>query len=161
MRNNGILTITGSSLYGNRVIDAGGGGVEWYFGYLNHNNDLNCKDWRSRDRVWDFTSHALTFFNEHLPFDEMESQDELISDEQQYCFAKTGEVYAVYLPVGGSATLDLSGQSGSFEVKWYDPRSGGGLQDGSVSTVEGGTSVSLGNPPADAGQDWAVLVSKS
>jgi hypothetical protein len=67
-------------------------------------------------------------------------------------------VYAVYLPDGGTTTLDLSDASGAFDVKWYDPRHGGELQDGSVTSVEGGGSASLGNAPAEPASDWAVLV---
>ena len=47
---------------------------------------------------------------------------------------------------------------GAFEVKWYDPRFGGELQDGSVRTVEGGGIRNLGQAPAERTKDWAVLV---
>ena len=47
-----------------------------------------------------------------------------------------------------------------FEVKWYNPRSGGDLKDGSVKTVNGGGRRALGNAPAEPGKDWAVLVRK-
>jgi hypothetical protein len=43
-------------------------------------------------------------------------------------------------------------------VRWFDPRHGGALQLGSVHQVHGPGRVSLGQPPADTGQDWAVLV---
>lgn len=151
-------TVRANVLWGNLM--AGGGGVEWYFGYLNHNNDLGCEDWRSRDRMWEYTKYGLDFFNNHLPFDEMQSRDELMADKAHFCFAKEGAVYAVYMPFGGSADLDLSGQSGSYEIKWYNPRTGGDLQDGTITSVEGGARVSLGDPPAEPGRDWAVLVRK-
>lgn len=51
---------------------AGGGGVEWYFGYQRPHNDLDLEDFRSRDRLWDYTRFARQFFEEHLPFWEME-----------------------------------------------------------------------------------------
>lgn len=145
-------------LWGNLM--AGGGGVDWYFGWRNHNNDLQCEDWRSRDRVWDFTRHALTFFNTHLPVGEMTIQDNLVTGAQNYCLAKPGEVYAVYFPFGGTASLDLQQESGTFEVSWYDPRAGGGLQKGEVAEAEGGTVVALGAAPKEANRDWAVLLTK-
>ena len=74
-------TIRHEVLWGNLM--AGGGGVEWYFGYRNHNNDLGCEDWRSRDRMWDYTRFALDFF-EKIPFWKMKSHDELITDEKSY-----------------------------------------------------------------------------
>jgi hypothetical protein len=73
-------------------------------------------------------------------------------------FAERGEVYAVYLPDGGTAELDLTGTTGRFEVRWYDPRFGGELQAGSVKTVGGGGKRALGLPPQEPEKDWAVLV---
>ena len=46
-------------------------------------------------------------------------------------------------------------------MKWYNPRAGGELQDGTVRTPKGGGSRSLGNAPADATNDWAVLIRKA
>ena len=43
-------------------------------------------------------------------------------------------------------------------VKWFNPRTGGALQDGSVTKVTGPGKVSLGQPPTDSEEDWAVLV---
>ncbi|MHB8900121.1 MAG: hypothetical protein ACYC6Y_15335 [Thermoguttaceae bacterium] len=47
------------------------------------------------------------------------------------------------------------------EVRWYDPRSGGDLQQGSVPAVQGPGPVSIGSPPRDVDKDWAVLVRKT
>lgn len=77
---------------------AGGGGVEWYFGYQYPHSDLNCEDWRSRELLWDQTRIALEFFHRYLPFDKMECRDDLTEAADDYCFAWVGEVYAVYLP---------------------------------------------------------------
>ncbi|MDX2245959.1 MAG: DUF5060 domain-containing protein [Bacteroidia bacterium] len=143
-------------LWGNLM--AGGAGVEWYFGYLNPHNDLGCEDWRSRDRMWDYTRYALDFFQKHLPFHEMKSADEKVSGEGNYVFAKEGELYAIYLSSGGMATLNLAGQTGTFSVQWYNPRSGGELQSGSVKEVVAGSVVSLGEAPSDPENDWAILL---
>ena len=80
------------------------------------------------------------------------------NDNSKYCLAKPGELYLVYLPKGGTTELDLSAATGSFTVKWFNPRAGGKLADGSVKSVKGGGGVSLGQPPTDADQDWVVLV---
>jgi hypothetical protein len=140
---------------------AGGGGVEWYFGYENHDNDLNCEDWRSRDQLWDQTRIALEFFRNHLPFRSMVSLDTLTTSPEDYCLTKPGFIYAIYLPDGGTTSLDLSCMSGRFSVKWFNPRSGGGLIRGLVSEIEGGGWVSVGKPPEDVENDWAVLVEKT
>ena len=140
---------------------AGGGGVEWYFGYEYAHNDLNCEDWRVRDHMWDITRYALEFFQQHLPFHEMSHHDKLTSSPEDYCFAAPGKIYAIYLPNGGSTHLDLGNNTAAFEIKWYNPRTGAPLVDSSVTTVQGPGTVSIGSPPADANKDWTVLVRPS
>ena len=144
---------------------AGGAGCEYYFGYQNHQNDLICEDWRSRDASWDYCAIAINFFHDNeIPFWEMECHDQLIGnpkrDNSKYCFAKADEVYLVYLPNGGTSSLDMTGASGDFKVMWFNPRTGGDLQTGSVKSVAGGATVELGTPPSDEGEDWLVLARK-
>lgn len=141
-------------LWGNLM--AGGAGCEWYFGYKFAHNDLNCEDWRSRELMWDQTRYALEFFHKYLPFHQMSPDDSLVS--RGWCLAKSGEVYAVYLPDGGSTELDLA--EGSYTVHWYNPRAGGELQSGSVKKVAGPGAAELGNPPAGGDKDWAILCRK-
>lgn len=145
---------------------AGGAGNEYYFGYQFVENDLVCEDWRSRDQSWDYCRIAIGFFHDNqIPFWEMKNVDQLVGNPQRrptkYCFAKTDDVYLVYLCDGGSSSLDLSGAKGDFDVRWFDPRSGGGLQSGSVKSVVGGGMVQLGNAPADPQQDWLVVIRKA
>jgi hypothetical protein len=52
----------------------------------------------------------------------------------------------------------LAYSAGSFSVKWFNPRTGGALVDGTVRSIEGGKPAALGNPPADASEDWLILV---
>jgi hypothetical protein len=150
-----------ATLWGNLI--AGGAGVEYYFGYQLPQNDLVCQDWRSRDKSWDYCRIALEFFRDNrIPFWEMKNANALIgnptNDNSKYCLARAGELYLVYLPNGGTTALDLSGVSGSFTVQWFNPRSGGPLVDGAVKSVNAGGQVALGPPPADAAQDWLVVI---
>jgi hypothetical protein len=149
------------TLWGNLM--AGGAGVEYYFGYALPENDLVAEDFRSRDKSWDYCRIALEFFRaEKIPFWEMQNANALIGnkkdDNSKFCFAKPGELYLVYLPSGGSSDLDLSGVKGTFRVKWFNPRTGGKLLNGGVRSVKGGAKISLGAPPAEAGEDWLVVV---
>jgi hypothetical protein len=141
-------------LWGNLM--AGGAGCEWYFGYKFAHNDLNCEDWRSREKMWDQTRYALEFFHEHLAFTEMRSADELTKANDDYCFAKPGYVYAVYLPDGGTTEVYLA--AAKYKVRWYNPRSGGRLQAGSTTEMSGPGYRSIGLPPADPKRDWVALV---
>jgi hypothetical protein len=137
---------------------AGGAGVEWYFGYEFPHNDLHCEDWRSRDHLWDLTRLAVEFFHTYLPFEQMSHADGLTAAPDDFCFAQPGFCYAVYLPHGGSTTLDLQQHDFQFEVEWFDPRQGGDLQRGSVESLSGPGAVSLGTAPANPDADWVVLV---
>lgn len=147
-------TIRHKVLWGNLM--AGGAGVEWYFGYQYPNNDLNCEDWRSRKILWDQTRHALEFFHKNLPFTEMINSDDLTTAKNDFCLAKEGEVYAIYLPDGGSTGIKLA--PGRYSVKWYNPSTGGELADGTVGFLSGGSVVSTGLPPENNGKDWVCLI---
>ena len=144
---------------------AGGGGVEYYFGYTLPQNDLGCEDWRSRDKSWEYCRIALDFFyNNEIPFWEMRNADSLVGNKDnnnsKYCFAKPGAVYVVYLPRGGTTELDLGHDTISFRVLWFNPRKGGMLQDGNIKKVMGSGKTFLGKPPSEPDDDWIILVKK-
>ena len=145
-----------SSIWGNLM--AGGSGTVFFFGYAYPNSDLDMEDWRSRDHFWDLQRYAHEFFTLYLPFHRMRHADGLTTDPRDFVFASPGEIYAIYLPEGGISELDLTAATGEFEVKWYDPRFGGALQDGSVRTVRGGALRSLGQAPREPDKDWTILV---
>ncbi|HEU4961558.1 MAG TPA: DUF5060 domain-containing protein [Sphingomonas sp.] len=144
------------AIWGNYM--AGGTGVMFFF--TDPIGDLNVEDFRTRDHLFDLIRYAHDFVTDYLPFEQMHHADDLTPLANDYVFAKPGQVYAVYLPDGGTTTLDLSKASGTFEVKWYNPRTGGSLQDGTVRIVQGGASRSLGKAPTDVTSDWAVLIRK-
>ena len=67
----------------------------------------------------------------------------------------------MYLPSGNTTTLDLSNAAGQFTVEWFDPRNGGGMKKGSVTTVSGGAAVPLGMPPDSPNEDWLAVVRRN
>jgi hypothetical protein len=149
------------TLWGNLM--GGGAGVEYYFGYVLPDNDLTLENFRSRDKSWDYARIALGFFRDQkIPFWDMVNADLLVgnptNDNSIFCFAKAGEVYLVYLPNGGSAALDLAGVTGQFNVSWFDPRSGGALKRGSVTSVKAGGKAALGTAPDSPDEDWLIVV---
>jgi hypothetical protein len=151
------------TLWGNLM--AGGAGVEYYFGYQMLENDLVCEDFRSRDLSWEYCGYAINFFHDHnIPFWRMRNRNELVGNldasNTRFCLGREGEIYVVYLLEGGTTDIDLSETSGTFFVKWYNPRTGGSLKNGSISSVQAGKKVSLGNPPSDPDEDWTVLIAK-
>ena len=143
------------ALWGNLM--GGGAGVEWYFGSSFAHMDINCEDWRSRDRLWDQTRYALEFFHRHLPFWEMEPNNQLASGAPEArVLAKGDALFAVQLPSGGSPSLKLG--AGAYSIRWYNPRAGGPLVEGTVKSVRGPGVQPIGAPPVDAGKDWVALV---
>ena len=62
--------------------------------------------------------------------------------------------------------VDLSGFTpGAYEVGWFDPRRGGPLQKGSITTLRWDGEalkrehvLKLGDPPREPDRDWAVLI---
>ena len=118
-------------------ISAGSAGIEWYFGYQEEHNDLIAEDWRSRDKLWDYTRHAMDFYHDNnIPFWEMKNANGLTRSEKDFVFARPGEVYVIYLPDGGASTLNLANHAETFSVEWYNPREGGELQKGRALEVE-------------------------
>jgi hypothetical protein len=140
-------------LWGNLM--AGGGGVEYYFGYNTGETDLTSQDYRSREKSWKYAKYALDFFKTYLPLTGMKPLD---NSSSGWSFGKEGDTYVVYLKAGGSSQITLP--SGKYTIKWYNPGAGGELQNGSTTSLDSGT-VSLGNPPSDNTSDWAVLIRNS
>lgn len=146
-------------LWGN--IMAGGAGVEYYFGYGHDNSDLTCQDFRSRANMWRQSLYALDFFRKFgVPFQSMSNANNRISNGN-WCLAErdNGSTLVLYLPSGGTAAIDLSGLSSeTYDLKWYDPRNGGDLYDGSIKSVPRGPSRPIGFAPYNKDEDWVVLV---
>jgi len=141
---------------------AGGWGTEWYFGYKHPHSDLTCQDYRSRDLFWDMGVICINFFAENdFPVTEMTSMNELISSEGDFCFAKEGDTYLILLKKGGESQLDLKEFEGSYSTKWFDPRNGGTLKNGSIKNIKGNGIQSLGIAPNDPEKDWVVVVHRN
>lgn len=144
---------------------AGGGGVEYYFGYKAPENDLKCEDWRSRDKTWAYSAIALAFFDDHaIPFWEMKNRNDLIGADPKknegYCLAKPGEIYLIYLPEpSDKVKLDLGKAKGSYSLQWFNPRQGGELVDGALFAV-GGTLTLPFPPTKEKGDDWLAVIRK-
>ena len=113
--------------------------------------------------TWDYARYAHEFFTgQNIRFWEARNANDLVgkaeNDTSKYCLAAPGDVFLVYLADGGSTELDLSGVAGDLQVQWFNPRTGGNLEDGSVRRVAGGGKVPLGEAPTDKIDDWLVVV---
>jgi hypothetical protein len=90
---------------------------------------------------------------EQLEYWKMSPHRELVSSgAEAYCLAEPGRQYMVYAPGGGNVKLDLSGASGTFRVRWLDPRKGGYSHE---TEIHGGAVQTLQAP---SGEDWVAFV---
>lgn len=148
---------------------AGGEGLFQYVGYdVPSFNDITIEDFRRMEISLNYLIHAKHLFslpqiNALLP--EMRADDGLVGNEggteAPYCYAKPGDAYIIYrMDHKGQKTLDLTGVSGAFDVRWFSPRKGGSLQTGSIPTVQGGGRVDLGNAPSENDNSWAIVVTR-
>lgn len=159
-KNNNHTVVRYKALWG--TLMAGGGGVEWYFGWDNNgpDSDLSSENFRSRNEWWDYNRYAMHFFRDHLPFWRMRSYDSLTKMDTDYCFAEPGNIYAVYMPSNYSNELNLETFDEKFTVEWFNPRTGEGLIKGSVITINGPGWQKIGYPPYETEEDWVALVKK-
>ncbi len=139
---------------------AGGAGVEWYFGAQHPNNDLTSEDWRNRHNLWTQTKHALDFFNDFVPFWELQPVSSLLSDGQGYAASIPGELYLVYVPAGQQLQFDFELVGGEFSVDWFDPKAGGSLRQAKVTKTSGFGKQKLITPDSPKQQDWVGLIRK-
>ncbi|MFW5749031.1 MAG: DUF5060 domain-containing protein, partial [Chloroflexota bacterium] len=153
--------IVREAMWGNLM--GGGGGVEWYFGYQTSVfGDLQTEDFRLAEPLWQQSRIAVDFFQTYIPFWEMEP-DNSLAVSNAWVLAEPGFVYLVFLPDGGTdVRLDLGeNNTATYDVRWFDPRSGGGLQLGSIPQISGTGKQMIGAPPAEPGREWAALISST
>jgi hypothetical protein len=141
-------------LWGNLM--AGGGGVEWYFGYNYPNNDLNCEDWRSRSNLWEQSRIAIDFFQDHLPFHRMQPADQLVSPKTNYALVDEERLLVVYIPSGGASSIKLNPLN-TYMLNWFDPVSGGELIDDDTTRYSGKVDLNFRIKNRDIRQDWVAV----
>lgn len=138
---------------------SGGGGFEWYVQQDGggHSFDQQIDDFSILGPALTWTGYATGFFDV-LPVQEMAPNHNLGSGPtgNTYVLAKPGESYAVFNDrTGSNLRLDLRGDSATYIVSWFNPRTGEYTRSGSVT---GGATVDLGSAPNQTGEDWAVML---
>jgi len=138
---------------------SGGAGLELYMGGRG-GADQNLQNFRQYAELYRWASYARRFVEEQLPFWEMQPSDALLTgetNEQGQVFAKPGHTYTIYYPnASATGTLNLSNTPGTFDLRWYNPRTG--AFEGTTTSVSGGRQVNLGSPPSTASDDWVALL---
>ena len=149
--NPNVDTWTNNSLWAG--ICAGAVGAHYYAG---GGQDITGDNYTNYEPYYERMRHAKDFFEENeIPFWEMSANNNAINTG--FLLSKPEAYYIGFLKNGGSATIDLEG-NGEYEVKWFNPRDGGSLLDGSIETVSAGNNVDIGTPPNETSQSWVVLI---
>jgi len=95
-------------------------------------------------------AHMVKFFSS-IEWWKAEPHDELVNNGA-FCLAELGHRYAIYLPRGGNVTVSLD--SGQYEVKWFNPRSG---EYSGAQVVSGPVWASAS---AEDREDWAIVIKR-
>ncbi|GIW95025.1 MAG: hypothetical protein KatS3mg110_3066 [Pirellulaceae bacterium] len=94
-------------------------------------------------------------FMESIPFWQMTPRNDLIRHGHAFCLAAPGQVYALYLPLGGPVAVELQNGS-SYRVAWWNPANDRHGRFEAEMTVAGGVQTLA--PPGPG--DWAVRLTR-
>lgn len=127
-------------------------GVEVYLDITNENLRYSEEPFQLMKHTYDF------YIDNNIPFYNMYNQDEIV--DQGFCHGDEFQNYVIYVKkwTEGPTTIDLVGE---YEVKWYNPREGGALQDGTVTSLTTGQDLDLGDPPSELEEDWVIYLKNS
>lgn len=147
-----IETWTNNALWASII--AGSAGIHYY----SHNGDITIDNYTLHAPYYQRMKYAKHFFEDHnIPFWNLHNDNSAISNG--YLLTDNNDYYIAFLPKGGTTTIHISG-SDMFNVKWFDPRNGGDLQNGSITNVSSGNNISIGNAPNNKSSSWVVLLEK-
>ena len=104
------------------------------------------------DTVWTELGGARKFM-ESIPFWVMHPDSSVIREGKAFCLNHEDCVYALYLPEGGTVTLDLP-KGRKYTVSWWNPENGNEGNFQNETTIKGGSRKIV--PPGKG--DWAVRV---
>lgn len=139
-----------------RIVCAGGYLAAGFHGTIGHSDVWNRLDapnhytFQVRDEGAAAQLRILYGFFTALPFWRLEPFDGITGEAQ--ALAVPGELYVLYLPHGGSVSVDLGALPGTVTARWFNPRDGSWGQE---TTAAGGGRQEFTAPDT---QDWALLV---
>lgn len=138
-------------------IMAGAAGIEMY---IAGGDDLIAQDLRPYQTLFEYMDYACSLFmNNNIPLQEMIPNRNIVNNSSvNYAMSNSGQGYLAYFPNGGTNNTLTTTTSTLHTIKWYNPRTGGSLQNGSITTVNGGTAIGIGNPPNGLTLDWVAYV---
>jgi len=137
-----------------RIVCAGGYFAAGFHGTIGHSDVWNRIDapnhysFRVQDEGAAAQLGILHDFFGPLPFWRMQPFTAVTGDAVS--LAEVGKTYIIYLPHGGTTTIDLSEVSGNLTARWFNPRTG---EFGETFMIRGETKQEIQAPSAE---DWVV-----
>ncbi|MEL6869283.1 MAG: Ig-like domain-containing protein [Pseudomonadota bacterium] len=144
---------------------SGGGGFEWYLknNGAGHAYDLAVENLREFDAHWQQSGHLVRFFHDVLQgqlgidLQQLAADNDVTSSTSDWVLTDAGNHYVIFLREGGGTDINLPNND-LYNVIWFNPRTGAQTDGGSL---QGAGNQFIGSPPAEANQDWAVVVSSA
>jgi len=97
---------------------------------------LGAAGYNKNDPIWEAIRKNMGYarsYAQRLDLAAAVPHGDLVESEPiGYCLAKPGFQYLVFVPNGGSVTLDLSAVTGSLNVEWFNPNTGVATPSGTV-----------------------------
>lgn len=139
-------------------ITAGSVGTHYY----SHNGDVNSDNYKGWESYYQRMGFAKDFFETNdIPFWTMENHNIKVNDTTGTVLSDAALNYIVlFLKNGGTTNLNLPDDN-TYTIKWFDPRNGGALQNGTIKLLQSANKTSLGYAPHDADKSWVVLLTKN
>lgn len=110
-------------------------------------------------KILTWTGIMRKFFEENLPWWEMEPANEIVREGKGYVLAQKGRCYVIYLPEAGRITADL--EPGEYTAKWFSPQFGFFVRSKKEEVLPGKISGGMWQSPAPpAVGDWVVLITR-
>jgi hypothetical protein len=98
---------------------------------------LGAATYNASDPIWEAIRKNLGYarsYAQRMDLAGAVPHGDLVESEPiGYCLAKPGSQYLVFVPGGGSVTLDLSAVTGSLNVEWFNPATGVATPAGTVT----------------------------
>jgi hypothetical protein len=125
--------------------------------------------------MWKQSKHALDFFQmNNVPFQDMKSSRHintisnarLLSTTDWLLSLPNDSVHVIYRKVGNASGNTIVGLliNTEYDINWYNPRTGGTLQDGTIPSILVKSNTiyySYGSPPFESPSlDWVILLRK-
>ena len=126
------------------------GGGYYVYG---HNNIIgDAPNWTKLNSQGAKEMGYLLSFWSKTEFQKMSPKNNLVSSGYLLGTNQSGKEYVIYLPNGGSTTVDLASLPGILQLEWYNPRTG--TYQGQT-TVQGGAQRTFTSPDSN---DWVLHI---